>query len=324
MQTLRRHDMGFDQVVQRLQRKRAGAHLVGQRRQAEIDAFARVAVALAVQRLVLAVLLEQDHRQQVLAGPAPRRRVERRRRLRDLLASPAGELLAHRLDHLPAARDDLQRLGDVLADLGQPLRAAARAGCRWRNHLPLARQMRGERLAGRPAPREPLDLRGLRRLLRRLLRRQLVLRRARLELVELEFELVEQTLLALRARAEELPPQLLDRQLQEGDLGFRVRHLRRRDGSPRLGLGRLGLGLRSLGFRRRRPRLGANRLGRGRRKRPSQRVDPGPLGHARKPSTSPDSTRDPPRRVSHYVADQPARDGRQLWTGFRQSIPSSR
>ena len=207
-----------------------------------------------------------------------------------------------------------------LADLRQPVRAAARAGCRRRNHHPLARKMRRKRLAGRPAAGEPLNLRGL----RRLLGRQLVLRRARLKLVELEFELVEKTLLALRARAEELATELLDRQLQEGNLGFRVRHLRRRDGSPRLRLGRLRLGLRSLGFRRRRPRLGAIRLGLGRRKRPSQRVDPGPLGHARKPSTSPDSTRDPPRRVSHYVADQPARDGRQVRTGFRQSIPSSR
>ena len=93
---------------------------------------------------------------------------------------------------------------------------------------PLAREMRRQRLAARPAPGEPLDLCGLRR---RLLGRQLVLRRARLELVELEFELVEKTLLALRARAEELAPELLDGQLQEGDLGLGVGHLRRRDGS---------------------------------------------------------------------------------------------
>ena len=40
---------------------------------------------------MLAILLEQDHRQQVGTRPAPRRRVKRRRRLADLLASPAGE-----------------------------------------------------------------------------------------------------------------------------------------------------------------------------------------------------------------------------------------
>ena len=120
----------------RPERHRAGPDLVGQRRQAEIDAFAGVAVALAVQRLVLAVLLEHDRRQQVGARPAPGRCVERRRRLRYLLARPAGELLAHRLDHLPAARDNLQRLGHVLADLRQLLRTAARARCRRRNNHP--------------------------------------------------------------------------------------------------------------------------------------------------------------------------------------------
>jgi hypothetical protein len=42
-----------------------------------------------------------------------------RRRLHDRLALPAGEPLAHRLDHLPLAGDDLERLGDVLAELRQ-------------------------------------------------------------------------------------------------------------------------------------------------------------------------------------------------------------
>ena len=58
---------------------------------------------------------------------------------------------------------------------------------------------------------EPLDLRGLRR-------RQFVLGRARREFVELKCQLVEKTLLALRALAVKLAPQRLDRQLQEGDL----------------------------------------------------------------------------------------------------------
>ena len=57
--------------------------------------------------------------------PPPRRQVERRRWLVDLLAVPTGELLAHRLDHLPLARNGLQRPGDVLADLRELLRAAA-------------------------------------------------------------------------------------------------------------------------------------------------------------------------------------------------------
>ena len=87
VQAVRRQHMGRNRVVQRLQRHGAGTDLVGQGRQAEIDALACIAVALAVQRLMRAILLEQDHRQQVGAGPAPGRRVERRRRLGDPLAS---------------------------------------------------------------------------------------------------------------------------------------------------------------------------------------------------------------------------------------------
>ena len=67
-----------------------------------------------------AVLLEQDHRQQAGADPAARDDVERRRRLGDRLAVAAGELLAHGLPHEPAARDDVEGLGDDLAHLGEP------------------------------------------------------------------------------------------------------------------------------------------------------------------------------------------------------------
>ena len=293
VQALRRQHMVRDQIVQRPERHRAGPDLVGQRRQAEIDAFAGVAVALAVQRLVLAVLLEHDRRQQVGARPAPGRCVERRRRLRYLLARPAGELLAHRLDHLPAARDNLQRLGHVLADLRQLLRTAARARCRRRNNHPLARQVRGKRLAARTAAGEPLHLRGVGR---GTLGRQLVLRRARLELVELEFKLIQQALFALRALPVQLPPELLDRQLQEGDLRRGVGHLRLCVYSPRLG--------------RHEGRL--------------QRCNVGSAGHRRQRITAPNSALQQSLRPHRSTADQPARDGRQVRTGLRQSIPSSR
>src|SRR5439155_1233188 len=78
-------------------------------------------------RLVLAELGVEDHRQQARSGACPRNRMEWRRRLGDLLARPAAELLAHGLDHLPLARHYLQGLGNVLAELGQ-LAAADRAG----------------------------------------------------------------------------------------------------------------------------------------------------------------------------------------------------
>src|SRR6266851_714088 len=71
------------------------------------------------------------------------------RSLADLLAVAAGELLADVLDHLPLTRDHLQRLGDVLAQLAQPRAATAQAGGRARLDHPLARQMRGERMARR-------------------------------------------------------------------------------------------------------------------------------------------------------------------------------
>ena len=158
VQAFCRQHVGLDQRVQRPQRHSARTHLVGQRRGAEIDPFARVAIPLPVQRLVLPVLLEQDRRQQVGSRPAPRRRVERRRRLGYPLAIAARELLPHRLDHLPPARDHLQRLGHILADLRQPLRPTAGAGSRPRHHHPLARQMIGEGLARRLAANEALDL----------------------------------------------------------------------------------------------------------------------------------------------------------------------
>ena len=66
-----------------------------------------------------AVLGEQDLGQQLRPGAAARDRMRRRRRLGDRLAGPAGELLAHVLDHLPLARHELQRLGHVLAELAQ-------------------------------------------------------------------------------------------------------------------------------------------------------------------------------------------------------------
>src|SRR6476620_4253419 len=52
--------------------------------------------------------------------PMKPRGMERRGRLADLLAIAAGELLAHGLDDLEAARDLLQRPGHILAELRQP------------------------------------------------------------------------------------------------------------------------------------------------------------------------------------------------------------
>src|SRR5215207_7960590 len=107
---------------------------------------------------MLPVLLEQDRRQQARAGPAARDHMKRRRRLADLLAVAAGELLADVLDHLPLTWDHLQRLGDVLAQFAQSRAAAAQAGCWPRLDHALARQMLGEGLARRAPARERHDI----------------------------------------------------------------------------------------------------------------------------------------------------------------------
>jgi hypothetical protein len=125
MQALGGENVRFDGLEDRLQHRAAGADLVGQGRQAQRDALTGIALGLPVERLMLAELLEQDHRQEAGAGPAARDHMERCRRLVDALAIAARELLADGLDHLPLTGDHLEGFGDVLADLAQVCAAAA-------------------------------------------------------------------------------------------------------------------------------------------------------------------------------------------------------
>src|SRR5271165_1184019 len=118
VQSLGRENVSLNPPEERRQRSAATTHLIGQGRQTEGYALPGVAFGLAVERLMLPVLLEQDHRQQAGAGPTPGNYMERRRSLADLLAVAAGELFADMLGHLPLPWDDLQRLGDILANLG--------------------------------------------------------------------------------------------------------------------------------------------------------------------------------------------------------------
>ncbi len=191
MQPFGRQHMGFQAGVERQGGHADGAHLVGQGGQAQGHALAGVALSLPVQRLVLAELLEGDHRQEARPRPASGGDVEGRGRLSDGLAVAAAEPLTHRGDHLPLARDHLQRLGHVLPELGEPPAAAARAGGRGGDHHPLARQMFREGLARRSAAGEGLDRRGLGG---RHLSLQLVEGRRRLQLLQLQLVLVQQAL----------------------------------------------------------------------------------------------------------------------------------
>src|SRR5882724_165503 len=189
MQSLGRENMSLNPPEERCQRCTTATHLVGQGRQAEGYALPGVAFGLAVERLMLPVLLEQDHRQQAGAGPTPGNYMERRRSLADLLAGTAGELLADMLDHLPLPRDDLQRLGDVLAQLAQPRAATAKANSRARLDHPLTRQMFGEGLARRTLAGERHDIGGLGH---GPLGGDLVLGGRTLELLERQLHLIEQ------------------------------------------------------------------------------------------------------------------------------------
>src|SRR3546814_15280395 len=96
--------MGLDQAIDRHQRMGAAADLIAERRCAERHALTGKPLGLAVERLVLPVLLEQQHREEAWPGPAAREHMKGRGRLSDLLAIPARKLLAYRLGDLPRAQ----------------------------------------------------------------------------------------------------------------------------------------------------------------------------------------------------------------------------
>jgi len=212
MDALGGEDMCPDQQQQWHQRRGRSADPVSQRRDVELDALAGIDRALAVERQMQPVFGEQDMRQKSGAGAPTRDRMRRRRRLGDRLAGPAGELLAHMCDHLPLARDQLQRLGDILAELVQDT-AAARARRRRRIDDALARQVLRQRTARRLAPFEGADLDLLARRRRGgELSRSLGLRCILLHIGKLQLELLKHGA-AFRGLPEPLVLELGDREL---------------------------------------------------------------------------------------------------------------
>ena len=131
---------------------------------------------------------------------------------------------------LPLARRRLQRPRHILAELAQARAAAAGAGRRRFDHHALARQMLGKGVALRPLALEAGDRR---RLGDGVLRRELVFRRARFQLFELERQLIEQPRRALRLLPVDLPLQFGDLELLRGDQRHVFRRLGERDGELR-------------------------------------------------------------------------------------------
>ena len=206
--------MGFHKAPDGIKRRANRPHGIGHGRQGDRHAFQSVTLSLTVQGLMLTELLEHDHGQEARPRPSPGDDMEWRRRLRDLLAVAAGELLPHGLDHLPLARLCFQRPGHVLAEFAQAIAAAAFAGRRRIDHNPLAEKMIGERVALGALARKSGDRR---RLGDRLLRRQFVFRGAGLQLLERERQLLDQTRRAFRSLPVYLALQLGDPQFLLGD-----------------------------------------------------------------------------------------------------------
>ncbi|MGY3387678.1 hypothetical protein ACVWW6_000269 [Bradyrhizobium sp. USDA 3311] len=137
---------------------------------------------------MLAELLEHDHGQEARASPSPGDGMEWGRRLADLLAVAAGELLPNRLDHLPLARHHFQRAGHILVELAKAIAAAA-----FTSRRPIDHQFPGQML------REGLALGTLarksthpRRLRHGPFRRKLVLGGVGFQLFERQRQLLDQ------------------------------------------------------------------------------------------------------------------------------------
>jgi hypothetical protein len=214
MQALGRHNIGFQEASEGIERRADRPYGVRHGRQSDQHAFQSVALSLTVQRLMLTKLLEHDHGQQAGTRPSPGDGMERRGRLADLLAVPAGELLPDGLDNLPLARLRLQRPGHVLAELAQTGAAATFASRRRIDHHAFARKVVGECIALRTFAREPGDIG---RLGDRRLRREFIFRRAGFQLLERQRQLIDQTRRAFRPLPVNLALQLGDPQLLLGD-----------------------------------------------------------------------------------------------------------
>ena len=143
------HHRAADQFGQRPQPPGDVADPFGHGRTIDLDALALQDDRLPVERDAVAVLRDGDMRQQPRSRPAPLDRQCRRCHLEYPLTQPAGVFGPDVLDHLQAGRDFLQHLGRALAEPGQAggVAAAADAGDLRCMHDHFARQVSRQRLA---------------------------------------------------------------------------------------------------------------------------------------------------------------------------------
>lgn len=120
-------DMGFDQVSHRLQSLSTTPGLIGQSRQHDRHAFGGISLSLPIEQHMLAALLMQDPGQQVSASSTTSNHMKRGWCLGEAFTRPSGKTLTL-VRHSPLARNDLQRLNDVLADLDEFVEAAVLTG----------------------------------------------------------------------------------------------------------------------------------------------------------------------------------------------------
>ena len=197
-------------LVQRAELGGGPADPVRERRAIELDALPGVDLALPVERQVVGVFADQHMGDQRLGRQPALDQPRRCRRLdHGALAGAAAILRPAGDDHPELRRDDVEPLGDVLADPVQRA-ATARAGrARGLDHHLVPRQVLGQRAAIDTA------LLPARRLQRRvaLLRRGLALGQRLLEVLERELQLIGIGGL-LGAPPEQRPLQLLDDRAQ--------------------------------------------------------------------------------------------------------------
>ena len=135
-----------DLVSQRLKQRCRAANPIGHGRAVQIDPFAGIDLALAVEWKVIGILAHKHMRQKARAGPATLDRTRRQRRLHNRFAAPAGFARADNPVHDEASRHILKLFRDILAE-GLQLAAAARAVLTRGQNFVMPVQMVRQRLA---------------------------------------------------------------------------------------------------------------------------------------------------------------------------------